>query len=166
MTPARPKKGNEPKTVKTFDRKSLTPKKSLATEKAMVKKKDAAAGKKPGMGPNVVNKLTAGSSSKMDKKAMLDKLNRKSSGVSPKPASGGLGSAGPKRTPAQGMGPSKTQSEYMAELQRQARALQGTPTGPVPASSVMMKKGGMCKTKKYARGGGIEVRGKTKGKMI
>ena len=29
-----------------------------------------------------------------------------------------------------------------------------------------MKKGGMCGTKKYARGGGIEVRGKTKGKII
>lgn len=29
-----------------------------------------------------------------------------------------------------------------------------------------MKKGGMCGTKKYARGGGIEVRGKTKGKMV
>lgn len=29
-----------------------------------------------------------------------------------------------------------------------------------------LKKGGMCKAKKYARGGGIEVRGKTKGKII
>lgn len=29
-----------------------------------------------------------------------------------------------------------------------------------------LKKGGMCSAKKYARGGGIEVRGKTKGKMI
>jgi hypothetical protein len=29
-----------------------------------------------------------------------------------------------------------------------------------------MKKGGMCGAKKYARGGGIEVRGKTKGKII
>jgi hypothetical protein len=29
-----------------------------------------------------------------------------------------------------------------------------------------MRKGGMCGTKKYARGGGIEVRGKTKGRMI
>lgn len=29
-----------------------------------------------------------------------------------------------------------------------------------------LKKGGMCCTKKYARGGGIEVRGKTKGKII
>ena len=29
-----------------------------------------------------------------------------------------------------------------------------------------LKKGGMCGAKKYARGGGIEVRGKTKGKMV
>ncbi len=29
-----------------------------------------------------------------------------------------------------------------------------------------LKKGGMCKVKKYARGGGIEVRGKTRGKMV
>ncbi len=29
-----------------------------------------------------------------------------------------------------------------------------------------MKKGGMCGAKKYARGGGIEVKGKTKGKMV
>jgi hypothetical protein len=29
-----------------------------------------------------------------------------------------------------------------------------------------LNKGGMCGTKKYARGGGIEVRGKTKGKMV
>lgn len=29
-----------------------------------------------------------------------------------------------------------------------------------------MKKGGMCGAKKYARGGGIEVKGKTKGKLI
>ncbi len=29
-----------------------------------------------------------------------------------------------------------------------------------------MKKGGMCGAKKYARGGGIEVRGKTKGRII
>ena len=29
----------------------------------------------------------------------------------------------------------------------------------------MFKKGGCCETKKYARGGGIEVRGKTKGKI-
>ena len=29
-----------------------------------------------------------------------------------------------------------------------------------------LKKGGMCCTKKMARGGGIEVRGKTKGKMV
>jgi hypothetical protein len=29
-----------------------------------------------------------------------------------------------------------------------------------------LKKGGMCGAKKYARGGGIEVRGKTKGKII
>lgn len=31
------------------------------------------------------------------------------------------------------------------------------------AKEMKMKKGGMCK--KYARGGGIEVRGKTRGKM-
>lgn len=164
MTPARPKKGNEPKTVKTFDRKSLTPKKSLATEKAMVKKKDAAAGKKPGMGPNVVNKLTAGSSSKMDKKAMLDKLNRKSSGVSPKPASGGLmGKVSPK--PASGglmggmMGGKA--KDFMDKMKRKSSGSAAT-TPSVPA----MKKGGMCGAKKYAKGGGIEVRGKTKGKMI
>ena len=29
-----------------------------------------------------------------------------------------------------------------------------------------MKKGGMCGAKKYARGGGIEKKGKTKGKMV
>lgn len=29
-----------------------------------------------------------------------------------------------------------------------------------------MKKGGMCGAKKYARGGGIETRGKTKGRMV
>lgn len=29
-----------------------------------------------------------------------------------------------------------------------------------------LKKGGMCGAKKYARGGGIEVRGKTRGKII
>ena len=34
------------------------------------------------------------------------------------------------------------------------------------AKIMTMKEGGCCKTKKYARGGGIEVRGKTKGKMI
>lgn len=109
MTPARPKVSPKPG-------KGMTPKKSLATEKAMVKKKDAAAGKKPGMGPNVVNKLTAGSSSKMDAKGMMDKMKRKGPGMVPS----------------------------------------------VPA----MKKGGMCGAKKYAKGGGIEVRGKTKGKMI
>jgi len=36
---------------------------------------------------------------------------------------------------------------------------------PKPAMPAM-KKGGMCGAKKYARGGGIEVKGKTKGKMI
>ena len=34
----------------------------------------------------------------------------------------------------------------------------------VEAKEKKMKKGGMCK--KYARGGGIEVRGKTKGKFV
>ncbi len=38
------------------------------------------------------------------------------------------------------------------------------PAAPAPAPAPGMKKGGMCK--KYARGGGIEVRGKTKGKFI
>ena len=34
------------------------------------------------------------------------------------------------------------------------------------AKEMGMKKGGSCGMKKYARGGGIEVRGKTKGKII
>lgn len=116
MTPARPKVSPKPG-------KGMTPKKSLATEKAMVKKKDAAAGKKPGMGP----------------------------GVSPKPASGGL---------MGGMMGGKAK-DFMDKMKRKSSGSAAT-TPSVPA----MKKGGMCGAKKYAKGGGIEVRGKTKGKMI
>lgn len=149
MTPARPKKGNEPKTVKTYDRKSLTP------------------SKKPTSGPNVVNKLTAGpSTSKMDKKAMVKKeaaaANRKGSYVDNSGLSKYLGSPAP--TP-----PSESASDKKARRLAEFSAYNKAqvPSKKQPAPYVpAMKKGGMCKTKKYARGGGIEVRGKTKGKMI
>jgi tartrate dehydratase alpha subunit/fumarate hydratase class I-like protein len=35
-----------------------------------------------------------------------------------------------------------------------------------PTASTGMKKGGKVKTKRMARGGGCEVRGKTKGRMV
>ena len=43
-------------------------------------------------------------------------------------------------------------------------AMSPTQYASVESKEMKMKKGGMCK--KYARGGGIEVRGKTKGRMI
>ena len=132
MTPSRSKVS--PKPTKAFDRKSLTP------------------SKKPTSGPNVANKLTAGSSSKMDTKAMLDKMTRKGSGVSSKLPLGGLGKALSDKMTRKGSGVSPKPTSGRQQLMQPS----------VPA----MKKGGMCKTKKYARGGGIEVRGKTKGKMI
>lgn len=167
MTPSRSKVS--PKPTKAFDRKSLTP------------------SKKPTSGPNVVNKLTAGpSTSKMDVKAMVDKMTRKGSGVKPtKPSNTAVGrptdgpNYGPRRQP-----PTKAEMAARAAAGRDAKMkLKAETSGPNPAKltypappqrqqrqsaapTAMMKKGGMCKTKKYARGGGIEVRGKTKGKMI
>ena len=137
MTPSRSKVS--PKPTKAFDRKSLTP------------------SKKPTSGPNVVNKLTAGSSSKMDTKAMLDKMTRKGSGVSPKPTSGP--NVANKLTAGSS---SKMDTKAMLDKIKRKGSGSAATTPSVPA----MKKGGMCKTKKYARGGGIEVRGKTKGKLI
>ena len=176
MTPSRSKVS--PKPTKAFDRKSLTP------------------SKKPTSGPNVVNKLTAGpSTSKMDKKAMLDKMTRKGSGVSPKLPLGGLGKAvvdkmtrkgsgvkptkpsntavgrptdgpnyGPRRQP-----PTKAEMAARAAAGRDAKMkLKAETSGPNPAKltypAPAMKKGGCVK--KYARGGGVEVRGKTKGRII
>ena len=42
----------------------------------------------------------------------------------------------------------------LAERRKQLEAVAG------------MKKGGSCKAKGYAKGGGIELRGKTKGRMV
>lgn len=58
-----------------------------------------------------------------------------------------------------GMGkPASTGLDRAAAMSGRTMPTTGKPAG--------MKKGGSCGTKKYAKGGGIEKKGKTKGKMV
>jgi len=146
--------------------------------KVAAKKASAAAG------PSGAPKPGMGMGEKM--KAKLDKQERKmpykpgegGRGLPPKPA-GGTGAkidavkAKAKaaadhmlasKKPAGGMAPKgagPTQSD-MAAKAKAPKKLVSLPKPAAPAPG--MKSGGSCK--KYARGGGIEVRGKTKGRII
>jgi hypothetical protein len=124
--------------------------KANAMAAAKSKKQTAAAG------PSGAPKPGMGMGEKM--KAKLDKQERK---MPYKPGEGGRGLP-PKPTSGmapQGAGPSMGDIAAKAKAPKKLVSLP-KPAAPAPA----MKKGGMCK--KYARGGGIEVRGKTKGKFI
>lgn len=46
-----------------------------------------------------------------------------------------------------------------------AQVSQPATQSPAPEQTTAMKCGGKVKTKKYAKGGGVEVRGKTKGRF-
>ena len=155
--------------------KGKAPVKSVGKEKTAVKAKDKAVGKAAAMqqrmeamsaakskkqtaaaGPSGAPKPGMGMGEKI--KAKLDKQERK---APYKPGEGGRGLP-PK--PAGGMAP-KGAGPSMGDIAAKAKAktpkkLVSLPKPPAPG----MKGGGSCK--KYARGGGVEVRGKTKGKII
>lgn len=109
--------------------KDIQAKKSMAKEKAMVKSKDAAAGKS------------------------------KSSIFMP----GGKTASNPTAKPAAPVKPGMLMPSGIKEKISKLKSSMSSKPAAKPAAPAM-KKGGCVK--KYAKGGGIEVRGKTKGKMI
>lgn len=130
--------------------KGKAPVKSVGKEKTAVKAKDKAVGKAAAMQQRM--------------EAMSAAKSKKQGAAASKPAGGMAGKdAGP------------TQSDRAAKVKAMAaKAAAGKkPVGQMSKglSDLMsgtkakaMKSGGSCK--KYARGGGIEVRGKTKGRII
>ena len=118
--------------------------KAMATK--MAERKPAA---KPDAGAQKAN---------ADYKAQRDstRAEAKAKAAASKPAA-----PAPVSKPARGMGADRIKG--IAERMMSSKKPVGSASSGV-ASAPAMKKGGMCK--KYARGGGIEVRGKTKGKFI
>lgn len=82
------------------------------------------------------------------------------------------GSVGMGKKPAESDYDKKLREEALSEMrdkkmrENMGKAYDKSREQSLGAPEKKMRSGGSCGTKKYARGGGIEVRGKTKGKMV
>lgn len=122
--------------------KGKAPVKSVGKEKTAVKAKDKAVGKAAAM------------QQKME--TMAAAKSKKQGSAAPKPVGGMLKGMGDK---------AKAAAERMQTAKKPAGKMsKGLSDLMSDTKAPGMKKGGSCK--KYARGGGVEVRGKTKGKFI
>lgn len=126
---------------------------------------------KEGHGKGAMKKGMALKSGKLSAKAYASEHEgMKKGGCVKKYAEGGTVASDKK--PAESAYDKRIREEALQEMRdKKMREKMGTAYDKARENSLgapekKMRKGGMCGTKKYARGGGIEVRGKTKGRMI
>ena len=152
------------------DAKSIAKKEVAGHEKSMHKMKKGGVVEK-GTGEKYASKAAMMRHEKKETKAEEAKEHgMKYGGKVKKYAEGGSIASGKKS--AESDYDKKLREEALSEMrdkkmrENMGKAYDKSREQSLGAPEKKMRSGGSCGTKKYARGGGIEVRGKTKGKMV
>ena len=153
------------------DAKKIAKKEVAGHEKSMHKMKKGGSITEKGTGEKYASKAAMMRHEKKESKAEeMKEHGMKKGGKVKKYAEGGAVASGKK--PAESDYDKKLREEALQSMrdkkmmEQSGKAYEKAREQSLGAPEKKMRSGGSCGMKKYARGGGIEVRGKTKGKMV